>query len=594
MKRFQTNDIFRSLKIVWNCSPKWTLVNAAVVVVKGIVPLMLIFIIQYLVDGVSILALQANTKDVYLTLVNILLFAGGVFVLNAVLNSVSGIIREKHSFFITDAVQNMIHERTTSLNFVNYDDYNFQNIYYRAINEANYRPSKIYYGFIGLVQNVITLALIASLLASLHWFMLVGLILISIPVVIIRLNFSQKIYAFQREHTEEERYVNYYNRLLTGKEFAKELRIFNLSKLFKQRFEESKVDLRVKHFGMLKLKTKYELLLQIIMALALISVFGYISFQAVNGNLTQGQMVMFFLALYRGYSFLQDLLSQISGLYEDGLFLKNLFEFMDHKELRKKQSRSAVFPVPLKTGIIIEKVFFKYPNSSRHVFKNLNLNINKGETIALVGANGAGKSTLVKLLCGLYEPDKGSIRADGVDISTVSQQSISENVSAVFQDFMLYNFSAKENIWLGNISKSQNDEAIVESAQKSGVNDLIQELPKGYETTLGTLFKDSEMLSVGEWQRIALSRSFFNDAQMVILDEPTSSMDAFTETNLIENFKAITKGRTAIIVSHRMSTIHLADRIIVLDDFGVAEEGTPEELLKKKGHFYQMVESIGR
>ncbi|MGQ1785769.1 ABC transporter ATP-binding protein [Saccharicrinis sp. GN24d3] len=592
--KVKRSNIVRSLLLIWQSSRKWTVVNALVVLLKGIVPLLLIFIIQRLVDKIGGVVSAGNKEEAFVSVLQVLIFAGGVFMLNAVLNSVAGIVREKHSYFINDAVQDLIHHRTVNLDFVNYDDYNFQNVYYRAINEATYRPSRIYYGFIHLIQNAITLLLIAGLLAGLHWLMLFGLVVVAVPVVMIRLKFSHKIFSFKREHTQEERYVNYYNRLLTGKEFAKELRVFNLSRLFKKKYEKGKVELRSKQFNLLKLKTWYELVLQLITAVALIIVFGYISVEAIDGNISQGEMVMYFLALYRGYSFLQDFLGQISGLYEDGLFVKNLFEFVDYEVIPNKHDKAALFPKPMKEGITIQEVSFKYPNSSRHVFKNLSLKIKKGETIALVGANGAGKSTLVKLLCGLYQPDSGNILMDDISMSDITRDSIAENISAVFQDFMLYNVSARENIWIGNIAKSPDDKEVVLSARKSGVHQLITDLPKGYETQLGTLFKDSEMLSVGEWQRIALSRSFFNDAQLVILDEPTSSLDAFTEAKLIENFKAITEGRTAIIVSHRMSTIHIADRIIVLNDYGVAEEGSPEELIKRKGAFYEMMRSVGK
>ncbi len=592
MEKNTRNNLIRSLKIVWQSSRIWSLVNAAVVLLKGVMPLLLIFIVQMLVDEVSdVLKGDGYAKGVE-SVYYVLLFAGGVFVLNALLNSLTGIISEKHAFYIDDTVQDSIHACTSKLDFANYDDYNFQNIYYRAINEATYRPKKIYYGFVGLIQNSITLALIAGLLAGLNWMLMIALVLVSVPVVYIRLRYSRKIFSFNREHTEDERSVGYYNRLLTDKAFAKELRAFNLSGLFKKRFEEQKNSLRSKRFRMLKLKTGYELAVQLITAAALIVVFGFIASTAIEGNITQGQMVMYFLAMYRGYSFLQDLLSRISGLYEDGLFLKNFFEFIDFDVIRYEKKNVALFPEKIKEGILIDEVSFKYPNSSRAALKNVSFNINPGETIALVGANGAGKSTLVKLLCGLYRPDEGSICFDGVDLSEIKKDSLAKNVSVVFQDFMLYNVTARENIWFGNVMRSQSDEEISLSAAKSGVDKLIETLPKEYDTVLGTLFKDSEMLSVGEWQRIALSRSFFNDAQLVILDEPTSSLDAFTESQLIQNFKAITKGRTAIIVSHRMSTIHLADRIVVLNERGVAEVGTPAELLAKQGVFYDMMQSM--
>lgn len=592
MLRFNNTNILRSLRIIWNSSPKWSLINACVVLLKGVMPLLLIFIIQLLVDKVSATLLVKESIPSFESVYYILFFAGGVFVLNAILSSVAGIISEKHSFFINDIVQDLIHTRTIKLDFKNFDDYNFQNIYYRAINESTYRPKKIYYGFVGLMQNSITLALIGALLASLHWLLLLMLVFVSLPIVYIRLKFSRKIFSFKREYTEVERSVGYYNRLLTGKEFAKELRVFNLSALFKKRFESRKNELRSKRFSMIKMKMHYEIFVQVITAVALILIFGFVASKAIVQEITQGQMVMYFLAIYRGYSFLQDFLGRISGLYEDGLFLDNFFEFIDFELTAHRCKQKLNFPKEIKEGILISDLIFKYPNSKRNVFEKVNLKITPGETVALVGANGSGKSTLVKLLCGLYQPDSGNIKIDGVDLAEVDRASLAKNVSVVFQDFMLYNVSARENIWFGDVKRSENDKAIYKSAEKSGVNHLLENLPNGYDTTLGTLFKDSEMLSRGEWQRMALSRSFFNDAQLVMLDEPTSSLDAFTEAKLIDNFKAIIQGRTAIIVSHRLSTIHLADRVVVLGEHGVLEEGSPSVLISKKGAFYDMIESM--
>ncbi len=591
MAKLNTGSVFRSLKIVWQSSPQWTIINSFVVLLKGVLPLLLIYIIQLLVDQVSDVVANQEHVSQQSSFYLILIFAGGVFILNALLSSVSGLISEKHSYYINDTVQNLIHYRTTKLYFANYDDFNFQNIYFRAVNEAAYRPSKIYYGFIGLMQNSVTLLLIAVLLVDLHWAMLIVLIFLAIPVVFIRLNFSKRIFNLKREHTEKERGVNYYNTLLTGKQFAKELRLFNLAGLFKNRYEKQKNILREKQYVLLKIKTKYEFAVQLITALSLIVVFGYISKVAINGDITQGQMVMFFLALYRGHSFLQDLLSRISGLYEDGLFLNNFFEFLDYEVIKHSHERAFDFPI-IKNSISIENLSFKYPNSSRSVFENVNLKIQPNETIALVGANGSGKSTLVKLLCGLYEPESGIVKIDGVDLSMITKESISNNISVVFQDFLLYNTTARENIWFGNINRQKADVDIIKSAKNSGIDQLFSDLPKGYETNLGNLFKDSEMLSQGEWQRVALSRSFFNDAQLVILDEPTSSLDVYTESKLIENFKSIIHGRTAIIVSHRLSTIHLADRIVVLGKQGILEEGKPSVLMQKKGEYYNMVQSI--
>ncbi len=585
------NNIIRALKLIWSSSHRWSVVNFFFILLKGIMPLMLIFIVQQLVDEVSSLY-SLSGEHSYQSLIKILVFAGVVFMLNAFLNSFSGIVSEKHTFFITDKIQNLIHSRTSVMDYVNFDNYNFHDIYFRAVNEASFRPAHTYYSFIGLVQNGISLILIAGLLAVLHWLVIVSLLIVSLLIIIIRLNFSRKIYQFKREHTEEDRIVGYYNRLLTGKEFAKELRVFDLASLFKERYEKSKNDLRLKRYKLLTLKSVYELLVQCVITGLLIFIFAFISREAINGRFTQGEMVMCFLALYRGFNFLQVFLGKISGLYEDGLFLKNFFEFLDFDIVKEENRRMNSFPQYIRDGIKVKDLSFKYPNSSRSVFKNINFEIKEGETVSIVGANGAGKSTLVKLLCGLYKPDSGSVLVDGVELSTIRNESLARSVSVVFQDFMLYNVSARENIWFGDVNKDKDTSEIQISAEKSGIHTLLQNLPNGYETNLGTLFKNSEMLSVGEWQRMALSRSFFNDAQLVILDEPTSSMDAQTESLLIENFKLITKNSTSIIISHRLSTIKLADRIVVLGDGGIIEEGSYDFLLNRKGALYEIVQSL--
>ncbi|MCW3785917.1 ABC transporter ATP-binding protein [Plebeiibacterium sediminum] len=590
--KYNLKNIVRALKLIWQSSPCWSIINFLFVVLRGIMPLMLIFIVQQIVDEVGLLTNTSSLADGFNKMVGILLFAALIFSINAILNSFASIVSEKHTYFINDTIQNLIHKRTTVMDYTNFDDYSFHDIYFRAVNEASYRPAHTYYSFIGLVQNGISLVLIAGLLAVLHWVIIVSLILVSFLIIIIRLYFSRKIYGFKRTHTENERVVGYYNRLLTGKEFAKELRVFNLASLFKERYEKSKNDLRRERYTLLVKKSTYELLVQFVITALLIFIFGFIANETIHGNITQGGMVMCFLALYRGYNFLQGFLGQISGLYEDGLFLKNFFEFLDYDIVKESKQRKSVFPSSIKKGISIKDVSFKYPNSSRSVFEGISFDIAKGETVAIVGANGAGKSTLIKLICGLYQPDSGSIYADEIELSDISSESLAKNITVVFQDFMLYNLSARENIWLGDIAKDKESPEIESSAQKSGIHSLLIDLPRGYETHLGTLFKDSEMLSVGEWQRMALSRSFFNDAQLVVLDEPTSSMDAQTESLLVENFKMITKNRTSIIVSHRMSTIQLADKVIFIGEKGVIEEGFPEVLMNKRGAFFNMVQSL--
>ena len=588
---FSVKNITGALKIIWKSSPLWSLTNIVLSVLRGILPLILIYIVKLVIDDVIRIASTGNPLLTDAEIINTFILAGIFFLLNSFTSAVSSFVRQKQSYLVTDYIQNLIHQKTINIPYRYFEDSEYQNIFYRAIEEASYRPSRVFYGLLGLLQNSVTLALIIGILITLHWGVLPYLLLISVPIVAFQLYYSKLFYFLKRDQTEEERKVNYYNRLLTSKDYAKELRIFNLGQHFKENYETLRGGLREKQINLIKKRTLWETLVQVIATVFLLMIFGYIIYSTVTKSISTGDMAMYFLALHRGYSVLQEWLSRISSLYEDNLFLKNFFEFLKI-QVKEDSSSSLHFPKPIKEHITFKDVSFKYPNTKRWVLKDVNFSIKAGETVAIVGTNGAGKTTLVKMLAGLYKPTTGDITVDGTDWTQIRSDELADAVTVIFQDFMLYNVSAKKNIWYGNIKREPDDNPIREAAKNAGIHDMFMNLPKGYETTLGTLFKNSEQLSRGEWQRTALARSFFNDAQLIILDEPTSSLDAFTEAGLLKYFGEIASGRTAIIISHRLTTIRLADRIIVLDGHGVAETGTHKELINKNGLYRKMVDSL--
>jgi ATP-binding cassette subfamily B protein len=298
-------------------------------------------------------------------------------------------------------------------------------------------------------------------------------------------------------------------------------------------------------------------------------------------------MAMFLLAFRQGMVYIRELLGSIGGLYEDSLFIGDTFEFLNLKE-KIVAVPPEIVPSGLNKSIEVENLSFKYPGNTETTINNVSFSVKKGEIIALVGPNGAGKSTLAKLLCRLYDPDSGSVKLDGADIRNMDPDKYRKLLSVVFQDFMLYNLEAGENIRLGNIDEQNPGEKVKSAAGISGMHDLINNLPDGYSTSIGNLFDDSRELSWGEWQKLALSRALFRDAPILILDEPSSSLDADTEYDIFSRFREIVRGRTSILISHRFTNVSLADRIIVLDKGAIAESGTHEELMKKKGMYFSM------
>ncbi|WP_291857596.1 ABC transporter ATP-binding protein [Marinilabilia sp.] len=579
---------------MWKSSPGWTLLNGLLLLVRGVLPLLLLYLVKLLVDEIQVVATNPGGEDALHRLIALLIIAAVVFLTNALTATLGALVRERQSFVISDYFDNLIHNKTTRIDYGFFEHPKYQNVFFRALNEASFRPSRIFYGIIGLLQNLITLTVMGGILLMVHWSVSIVLLVVTLPVTIIRLRYARSLFNFKRENTDRERKVNYYNRLLTSREYAKELRTFELGTLFRERYHELKNDWRQNQYRMLKNKTLREVAVQILAAIAVFSVYGLIAYRAFQGYLSIGDVVLYFMALQRGYAYLQEFLGRISGLYEDSLFLNNLFEFLHLREARPVLSEQERYPFParMKEGISFHNVGFHYPVNDRWVLRNASFDIHAGETVALVGINGAGKTTLVKLLCGLFKPVEGEIKIDGLPIDHIKWQERVDNISVIYQDFMLYNVSARENIWFGNVRREATDEKIIDAANQAGIHQIIDDFEKGYETTLGTLFEESEQLSPGQWQRLALARSFFNSSQIVLLDEPTSALDAFSEAKLLKYIKSITENRTAVIISHRLSTIKMADRIIVLDGHRVVEDGHYNELLQKEGAFFKMVESL--
>ena len=582
--------MIRAVKIIWDSSPRWSLINLLMVVMRGTIPLLMLWVVKLMIDQVSLAVTQGNSGDLK-TLIAPLLYTAIFFIVNALIASLHSLVREKQSYLVNDYIAAIIHQKTMHIRYGYFEDSEYQDIFYRALSESTFRPARIFYSLAGIIQNIITLAIIGLILLTIHPAMIFIALIISIPILWFRIIYSRKYYRLLRQQTADERRAGYYNRVLTSKEYAKEVRLFDLGTLFKHRYENLRKTLRNKQLSLLIKKSMRETFVQIFIALMMITIFGYVILNTIKGNFSLGSMAMYFMALQRGYSVLQDFLSRITSLYEDNLFLKNFFEFLnistdDGTDMQKE------FPIPIRKGIKLCNISFSYPGTTRNVINNISLDINPGETIAIVGANGSGKTTIIKLLCGLYEPSNGQILIDDTPLSAISRKKLAEQMTVIFQDFMLYNVSARENIWFGNVHRQVDNEEIIDAATKADVHRLFSQLKNGYNTQLGTLFKESEQLSQGEWQRTALARAFFNKAQVIILDEPTSSLDAFTEAAIIHNFKNITKDKTAIIISHRLSTINMADRIVVLENHSIAEIGTPDELLSRDGCFSRMMKTL--
>ncbi|HET8627698.1 MAG TPA: ABC transporter ATP-binding protein, partial [Thermomicrobiales bacterium] len=370
--------------------------------------------------------------------------------------------------------------------------------------------------------------------------------------------------------------------------------LFDLGALFADRFRLLRDQLRRERLALATRRSLADLVTQAGATLAIFGAYIFVAHETIQGVITLGALVMYFQALQRGQTYLQELLQSLAGLYEDNLFLTSFYEFLAVDRTLVDPTRPRPAPRTLRAGLAFDRVSFRYAAGSRLVLDDITLAVRPGEVVALVGENGSGKTTLVKLLCRLYDPTDGAITYEGIDLRRFRPADYRRQISVVFQDYAHYHLTARENIWHGDIASPAEAERIEAAARRAGVHGVLRDLPRGYDTILGKVFEEGEELSIGEWQKVALARAFLRDAPVIVLDEPTSALDPTAEAEAHEKFRHLVAGRAAILISHRLSTVTMADRIYVLERGRIVEQGTHDELLCRGGTYARMFEAQAR
>jgi ATP-binding cassette subfamily B protein len=573
--------------MVWDTSPGITSATILLRLVAAVIPVGQLWVGKLIIDQVvkRILGRSGSSNRIWV----LVAYEIGLAVLSDLLSRAINLCDSLLGDKFTNHVSLRLMEHANRLDLVSFEDPVFYDKLERARRQTTARLGMLAV-LAGMGQQVITLLSLSAAVVSFSPWFLALLVIAIIPAFLGETRFAMLAYSILYRWTPERRELDYLRMLGASNQSAKEVKIFGLGQhladrsrhLFDRFYAENKA-LAVK-------RAASGSLLNLLPTAGYYAAYIVILIRTLSGALSIGSLTFLAGAFARSRSLIENLFSSLNNIAEQALYIKDLFDFFETKPTIASPPGALMAPRPIRSGFEFRGVSFAYPGSDRQVLSNVSFRFDAAERIALIGENGAGKTTLVKLLARLYDPTAGAILLDGVDLREYDVDSLRKEIGVIFQDYMRYDMIAKENVGFGRIEELENQARIQDAARKSLAEPMIAQFAEGYQQMLGRRFENGIDLSAGQWQKIALARAYMRDAQVLILDEPTASLDARAEFEVFQRFADLTRGRMAVLISHRFSTVRMADRILVLADGEIVEQGTHQQLVAASGRYAELFE----
>ena len=582
-------NIPAAFRLVWDAHHGATIIMALLTVGGALIPAAQAWVGKLIIDSVvaSINAQTAATAGLLAVLPYLLIEFALILGQSGIAQARSLTEHVLHAR-LNYSLNTRLIRKALELDLTHFENADFYDKLQNARREADWRALQIMNNGFYIVQNIITLISFGAILLTFNVWLTLILFGATIPAFVAQSKYAQLNFRLLSWRAPEARRMNYLEYLLTVDSSVKEVRLFGLGEPLLGRYADLFWKFMREDQALAQRRSLASFGWGLLATLSYYFAYAWIIFRTIGGEITLGSMTMYLSIFRSSQNVFQTLFFGLSDLYENALFMSNLFAFLELKPLMPVAAHPIALPARFERGVEFRNVSFKYPDREECALRDVSLTIKPGEKIALVGANGAGKTTFVKLLTRLYDPSEGQVLIDGIDLREVDPQDLQKRIGVIFQDFVKYHLSARENVGFGQIDQLDNEPRIVDSATRAGADATIRALPQGYDTMLGKWFERGHDLSGGEWQKVALARAFMRDAEVLVLDEPTAALDALNEYAIFQRFRELTDNKIALLISHRFSTVRMADRIVVLDGGQIIESGTHTELLALGGEYAKL------